>query len=207
MKYPLAVRRLRRLAETCDQTRRVAAAEPFLLAAYVFGELVEGADPVGRLEVVLVVNLPPAEVTWGSQPPGAAWLVDFLELDKGGVDYWWRSHRDPAWNHHVREPVRFWSHADGVDEGVLGALRDRRPDLLRPGSPGSEREARARTAEELEAALDHLREVQRSFWDRKWRRRHRGLGRYPEHHLWEAVRGYLDLLDADRSPGQGQESR
>ena len=26
----------------------------------------------------------------------------------------------------------------------------------------------------------------------------RGGGRYPEHELWEAVQGYLDLLDADK---------
>jgi hypothetical protein len=25
-------------------------------------------------------------------------------------------------------------------------------------------------------------------------------GRYPEHELWEAVEGYLDLLDAPESP-------
>ncbi|MCK2215150.1 hypothetical protein MF672_015325 [Actinomadura sp. ATCC 31491] len=198
MEYRRAVRRLRRLAETCDQTRRVAAAEPFLRAAYVFGELVEGADPVDRLEVVLVVNLPPEEVTWGTQPAGAAWLVDFLELDKGGVSFWWRSYREPVWNHLIREPVRFWSVEEGIDAGVLDALGDRRADLLRRDAPrGGEEEVRARTGEELAAALAHLREVRRSYWDRKWRRRHRGLGRYPEHQLWEAVAGYLDLLDAD----------
>ncbi|WP_444544045.1 DUF7711 family protein [Planomonospora parontospora] len=27
------------------------------------------------------------------------------------------------------------------------------------------------------------------------RREHRGSGRRPEDHLWEAVQGYLDLLD------------
>ncbi|MEV4291996.1 hypothetical protein AB0K40_41380 [Nonomuraea bangladeshensis] len=208
MQYRRAVQRLRRLAETCDQTRRVAAAEPFLRAAYVFGGLLEGADPVDALEVVLVLNLPPEEVTWGSQPPGTAWLVDFLELDKGGIVYWWRSRSDPVWNHHIREPVRFWSVEEGTDQDVLDALRDRRTALLRRETPGSAQDVRARTAEEREAALEHLREVHRSYWDRKWRRDHRGIGRYPEHHLWEAVEGYLELLDLGGEDADGgDESR
>jgi hypothetical protein len=39
--------------------------------------------------------------------------------------------------------------------------------------------------------------VHASYWDYDWRRANRG-GRYPEHELWEAVQGYLDLLDADK---------
>jgi hypothetical protein len=33
-------------------------------------------------------------------------------------------------------------------------------------------------------------------------RMHRGLGRYPEHHPWEAVQGYLDVHDAAESPAR-----
>jgi hypothetical protein len=29
----------------------------------------------------------------------------------------------------------------------------------------------------------------------------KNFGRYPEHHLWEAVQGYLDLYDAAESAG------
>ena len=35
-----------------------------------------------------------------------------------------------------------------------------------------------------------------SYWDYDWRRENRGGGRCPEHELWEAVEGYLDLFDA-----------
>ena len=35
-----------------------------------------------------------------------------------------------------------------------------------------------------------------SYWDYDWRRENRGGGRYPEHELWDAVNGYLDLHDA-----------
>lgn len=36
----------------------------------------------------------------------------------------------------------------------------------------------------------------RTTWERDWRRENRGNYRYPENVLWEAVEGYLDLLDA-----------
>lgn len=53
---------------------------------------------------------------------------------------------------------------------------------------------------ELEASLAHLRFVRDAYWQRNWRRANRGLGLYPEDHLWNAVHGYLDLLAA--IPGQ-----
>ncbi|GAA3619670.1 hypothetical protein GCM10022419_126670 [Nonomuraea rosea] len=195
MQYRRAVRRLRVLAEECEQTRRVRVDEPFLRAAYVYGDLLAGADPVDQIEVVFVLNLPPEQVTWGTNPPGTAWLVDFLRLDKGGIAYRWRSFLDPVPNQLIRDPVRFWS-LDGIDENVLGALAERRFDLLKHAASDAA-ETPAQVAGELQAALGHLRAVHRSYWDRKWRREHRGLGRYPEHHLWEAVQGYLDLLDAE----------
>jgi hypothetical protein len=43
---------------------------------------------------------------------------------------------------------------------------------------------------------DQLRLDKGGFTYWYWRREHRGFGRYPEHHLWEAVEGYLDLYDA-----------
>ncbi|GAA1656342.1 hypothetical protein GCM10009733_062330 [Nonomuraea maheshkhaliensis] len=181
------------LAQACEQTRRVPADEPFLREAYVFGDLLEGADPIEAIEVAFVLNLPPEEVSWGSHPPGTAWLVDFLRLDKGGIAYWWRSHRDPVANHLIREPVRFWSPA-GIEPGVLEALAERRFESAREQTAAVRRPP-AQVEAELKTALDHLRSVHAAYWDRRWRREHRGLGRYPEHHLWEAVQGYLELLD------------
>ncbi|SDH89224.1 DUF7711 family protein [Nonomuraea jiangxiensis] len=191
MRYGRAVDRLRMLAEACEQTRRVPVDEPFLREAYVFGKLLDGADPIEEIEVVFVLNLPPEEVAWGSHPPGTAWLVDFLRLDQGGVAYWWRSRRDPVANPFIRGPIRFWS-LDGPEKAVLDALEARRFDLVRGAEPEDEP---ARAAGELRTALEHLRAVHDSYWDRRWRREHRGVGRYPEHHLWEAVQGYLELLD------------
>ncbi|MFC5832997.1 DUF7711 family protein [Nonomuraea insulae] len=194
MRYRRAVERLRMLAEECERTKRIPADEPFLREAYVFGDLLDGPDTVEVLEVVLVLNLPPEEVAWETQPPGTTWLVDFLRLGKGGIAYWWRSHRDPVANHRIREPVRFWS-LEGVEKGVLEALRERRFEVARRAAGGGE-PAVAQVEGDLGTALEHLRAVHEAYWDRRWRREHRGPARYPEHHLWEAVQGYLDLLDA-----------
>jgi hypothetical protein len=95
---------------------------------YVFGDLLDGADPIEWIEIVLVLNLPAEEVPWESHPDGADWLVRELRLDKGGYAFWWRSREDPVWNHHIRGPVRFWS-VDGPDEDVLDRALARLRDL------------------------------------------------------------------------------
>lgn len=94
--------------------------------------------------------------------------------------------------------MRFWSQ-DGPDESVLRALAERRLADF-PRQEPSARARREQLAAELEAALSHLRAVHASYWDRDWRREHRGLGRYPEHELWEAIDGFLELRDAAEPP-------
>jgi hypothetical protein len=196
MRYRRAVEKLRILADACeDFTRRMPLDEPFIREAYVFGDVLSGSDPLEVVEVVLTLNLPPEEVLWGdSEPRGTAYLIDFLRLEKGGFSYYWRSYLDPVPNHYVRGPVRFWS-LDGPDQDVFQALVERRfDDLPRLGqTPEAHQEQMTR---DLDAALSHLRAVRSGYWEDDWRREHRGGGRYPEHFLWEAVDGYLDLLDA-----------
>jgi hypothetical protein len=103
------VEKLRELAAACERAKRWPPDEPFLLEAYVFGDVLSGADPLDAVEVALVLNLPPEEVPWESSPHGTQWLADELRLSKGGFAYWWRSHLEPVPNHHIRGPVRFWS--------------------------------------------------------------------------------------------------
>jgi hypothetical protein len=196
MRYRRAVEKVRELADACQSTTRLPVDEPFLCEAYVFGDVVAGADPIEWVRVAFTLNLPPEKVPWGSRPPGTPWLVDWLRLDKGGFGYWWRSRHEPVSNLLIREPVRFWS-LDGIDVPVLDALRDRRfADL--PRLTATPAELRRRTETDLDRALGQLRVVRELYWDRDWRDEHRGGGRYPEHHLWEAADGYLDLLDAMR---------
>ncbi|WP_158895151.1 DUF7711 family protein [Amycolatopsis anabasis] len=194
MRYRRAVEKLRSLADGCGHTTRLPVEEPFLQEAYVFGELLEGGDPIENLSVAFALNLPPEEVPWCSEPPGTPWLVDMLRLDKGGIAYWWRSRHEPVWNHVIREPVRFWSLA-GTDEAVLDALRERRLADL-PRLKASPEQVRHRIATDLDRTLARLQTVHQRYWAHDWRREHRGDGRYPENHLWEATHGYLDLLDA-----------
>jgi hypothetical protein len=208
MRYRRAVEKLRLLAAACQSTTRPPVDEPFVQEAYVFGDVLGGADPVESVRVALALNLSPEEVPWCSQPPGTAWLVDSLRLDKGGLAYWWRSRHEPVWNHVIRDPVRFWS-LGGTDESVLDALCDRRfADL--PRARASPADLRERVEVELDRALVQLRTVNQMYWDRDWRGEHRGGGRYPEKYLWEAVDGYLDLLGSvgavsgrDRAKGGG----
>lgn len=203
MHYRRAVEKLRVLADACQWTTRLPLEEPFLREAYVFGDVLEGVDPIEHIQVAFTLNLPPEDVPWCSQPPGTPWLVDSLRLDKGGIAFWWRSRHEPVWNHLIREPVRFWS-LDGIDETVLEALRERRfADL--PRLTASPAEQRRRAEAELDRSLAHLRAVRQRYWDRDWRKDHRGGGRYPEDHLWEAADGYLDLLDPVRLPADDTE--
>jgi hypothetical protein len=51
-------------------------------------------------------------------------------------------------------------------------------------------------AVELDASLANLRRARDGWDDREWRSAHKGDGIYPDEHLWRAVHGYLDLLDA-----------
>jgi hypothetical protein len=205
MRYARAVEKIRILAGACeDVTKRLPVEEPFVREAYVFGDVLRGADPLEAAEVVLVLNLPPEEVIWESTPEGTLWLADYLRLSKGGFAYFWRSHRDPVSNHYIRGPVRFWSCAEGIDEDVLRALAERRFDDL-PRVRSSPQAERGQLSGELEVALSRLRSVHASYWEYGWRRENRGGGRYPEHVLWEAVQGYLELLDAiGGTPGRSE---
>ena len=130
----------------------------------------------------------------GLIPAGSEWLADQLRLSKGGFEYFWHSYLDPVWNHYIRSPVRIWSR-DGIDEDTLTALSARRFSELRRLTPDPVDE-RLQVRDDLDAALRHLRDVHGSYWDQAWRRDHRGFGRYPEHELWDAVEGYLTLLNA-----------
>jgi hypothetical protein len=86
------------------------------------------------------------------------------------------------------------------DEPTLDALGDRRLGDLHRITPTAAEEA-DQLQEELAASLAHLQRVDAAYWEREWRREHKGLGIYPEEHLWRASHGYLDLLAATRAAG------
>jgi hypothetical protein len=193
MRYARAVEMLRLLAQACERTGEwPTRGESFLVEMYAFGGVLEGIDPLEVVQVAGVIALPPEEVPWNSSPRGTEWLVDSLRLSTG-YEYWWRSYLDPVGNHYIQRPVRIWSR-EGIEEGALAALAERRFADLRRQAPDQVDRRRLRC--DADAALLRLREVHERYWDHEWRREHKGLGRYPEHELWDAVAGYLDLRDA-----------
>ena len=98
---------------------------------YVFGEVLDGADPLDAVQVAAAINLPPEDVPWESSPGGTDWLATELRLSKGGFMYFWRSYLDPVWNHCIRGPVRLWSVDGGPGEQALAALEARDSGSLR----------------------------------------------------------------------------
>lgn len=198
MRRDTAIRRLTTIAEECQRIRGLwedPDERPLVIAAYAFGDLIDGAADVEFVQVAFVVNLPAEELAWGAEPKSCSWLVDVLRLDKTPVDRYWRPAGGPVTNHLIARPLRFWSADDGVDEQALQALSAGSCESLRLASPPP-REVEEQLATELAASLAHLRAVEASYWEPDWRRQHRGGGVYPESHLWDAVHGYLDLLAA-----------
>jgi hypothetical protein len=193
MRYATAAHRLHSIAEDCDRHAKFWE-EPLVVAAYVYGELLRGPEELELLQIALVVDLPPHEVTWLAEPPAAAAFAEVIGLGRAAVEWWWRPVLWPVWNHEIRGPVRFWS-LDGLDDAALEAIAQRRLAELHRLVPSAAEELE-QLEEELSASLTHLRKAAESYWDREWRRDHRGLGVYPEHHLWRATKGYLDVLTA-----------
>ena len=116
---------------------------------------------------------------------------------KAPVDWYWRPTGLPVANHLIHRPLRIWTHVGGVDGTALDALARRAAEPLRLPPPDPRQEAEQLRAE-LAASLAHLRRLEAAYWERDWRVAHRGSGVHPENHLWDAVHGYLDLVDAVR---------
>ena len=178
----------------CQRASGLWDEEPFLVAAYAFGSVLESRADVPVVQMAFVLNLPAEELTWGTQPQSCVGLPHLLEIDKAPVEWYWRPSAWPVSNHLIRRPLRVWS-LDGPDTAALDALDRGEADHLRLSAPTTEQQyEQARI--ELAASMAHLRQVEAGFWERDWRSAHRGQEIYPENHLWDAVHGYLDLLDA-----------
>lgn len=198
MQRKTGIRHLRTTAELCEQTaRRDDGQRHLLVAAHAFGPVLEPVDELDVVQVALVLDLPAADLSWGARPPSCQWLQYVLDLDRRPVWAVWRPATWPVWNHRIRRPLRLWSHAGGIETEALDALVKGTADSHRSAEPsGDERAEQYRV--ELDACRDHLRTVRDRFWEREWRRDHKGGGDYPEHHLWNAANGYLEMADAVR---------
>lgn len=167
-----------------------------MVAAYVFGALL---DPVSELEVaqlVLVVDEPPEDVPWMSHPAHLEALASFCRFDKLPLSWRWRPAAWPVWNHEITRAVRFWSSGGGRDEAALSALADVSASDAPVEEPASPEALAGQLRIERDVSRAHLATVTARYFDRDWRREHSGAGIYPEDHLWWATAAFLDLDDA-----------
>jgi hypothetical protein len=192
VRHQTAVRRIRTVAERCQRASGLWDDEPFLLAAYTFGAVLEPGVDVDMVDLAFVLNLPADELPWYAEPQSLVGLPSLLEIDKAPVRWYWRPAVWPVTNHLIHRPLRVWS-LDGPDSAALDALEHGEAEHLRMPAPTVEQQQQQLSLE-LDASLAHLRQVEAGFWERDWRSAHKGSGIHPENHLWNAVHGYLDLL-------------
>lgn len=194
-----AIRHLRNTAELCERWSGplLDDEQSPLVAAYAYGPILDPAENPDYVSVAVVLDAPAEELTWCARPPWTRWVSSVLEFARNPVIGSWRPAAWPVWNHVIERPLRVWS-ADGVDVDALEALaRGEAEDLRLP--PPSRDELAEQLRLELAACRDHLRTVRDSYWEYGWRRENKGYGEYPEHHLWNAVDGYVELQDAVRA--------
>ena len=86
VRHETALRRLRTIAERCQRVSGLWEQEPVLLAAYVFGAVLDGRTEVPVVQVAFVLDLPADELTWCTHPPSCAGLPRLLEIDKAPVE-------------------------------------------------------------------------------------------------------------------------
>ncbi len=202
VKRSAAINRLADVADALDRAGQWPG--PRMVAAYVFGAVL---DPVSELEVVqlaLVVDEPPEELAWMSRPASLGALASLCRSDKRPVSWRWRPAAWPVSNHEISRAVRFRSVVEGRDEAALRALADAHVNDQMVEQPGSRAELARQVAIERDVSRGHLVAVNAQFYDRDWRREHSGDGTHPEDHLWWATAGYLDLDDAIRPPSMAE---
>jgi hypothetical protein len=201
MRRATAVHRLRAIAERCQQVCHLWEPDSGLVGVQTFGGVLDPSDEDGSIEViqiVLVVQEDPEQVTWCSRPPTFSGLPYVLDLEKAPVDWYYRPAAHPVGNHRIVRPLPIWSREDGVHEAALEALAARDADALDRLREDASRPVvlQRQLAEELAAASAHLQRVRDQYWARGWRTAHHVAGTCPENYLWDAVNGYLDLLAA-----------
>lgn len=203
MKRSTAIGHLVEMAEVASERLRLRDTEigwP-LEELWVTGDLLGSADPLDVGAVVAVLDEPSEEMAWMAVNPAGEWVGDQLRLGKRPLLWCYRPLVWPVWNHRHRRLVRFWSADDGLHDAAIDALRTLRSDQLHVVEPTTGALA-SQLSHELTVSRRHLGEVLEHYWDRDWRRDHKGYGQSPEDHLWRAaaavseMRHALDELDA-----------
>ena len=162
---------------------------------WVTGDLLGLADTVETGSVVVVLDVPPEEAPWLAINRAGEWAGEQLRLRKRPFLWCYRPLAWPVWNHRHRRLARYWSAGYGLDDSVIEALRARRLECLDVVEPTAGELTRQLHAE-LTVSRAHLRTVTERYWDRDWRREHKGYDESPEDHLWRAAAAVSQMQDA-----------
>jgi hypothetical protein len=94
--------------------------------------------------------------------------------------------------------VQVWSAERGREHAACEALGAGSVAGALRSAPADQDELVAQVRREHAVERRNLEVVTESFYERDWRREHRGDGTYPADYLWWAAAGYLDLDNALR---------
>ncbi len=190
MKWDRAVHHVESLAHSCAEM----ADKPFfsltVTQLWGVGDILGPKQDLECVTVALVVDLPPDDVAWWTEPRGAEHWANATRLSKNPVLAWWRSARAPVWNHRILRPALVWDVAGGPREGVLNALREGRGESVRTVPP-SDMEYAARLHDELAVSRKTLAAATAAYEQRRWSP---GKLEPIADDLWRASDGYLDVL-------------
>ncbi len=193
MKRSTAIRQLVELGAAAEEGKAYRELVDWPLEEmWVAGELLDPVDELEFGKVVLVFDLPAAELPWLALHPTAEWVGHRMRLGKRPMGWCYRPAAGPPWTPDDRRVARFWSASDGLDEGMVDALSEKHQvDVVQPDL----QEWRDGLSAELPLCRDHLRSILDRYWDDRWRRAHRD-GATPEDHLWRAAQAVIDIETA-----------
>jgi hypothetical protein len=196
MKRSTAIGHLVEMAEVASQWFELGGRDRWPLSEmWVAGELLTLADTLDAGAVVLVLDLPAEKLPWLAIHPTGESIGYQLRLGKRPIRWCYRPCAWPVWNYHHRRLARFWSAENGLDNSTIDALRARRLDRLDVVEPSND-ELAEQLREEFAVSRRHLRSMLNDYWERDWRRRHKGFDESPEDHLWRAATAVSEILDA-----------
>ena len=200
MKWTTAIGHVHGLAERCADMAELSSTIQTLSVTglWAVGDILGTPRDLDWVTVALVVDLPAAEVPWLCSPHGSQHWSQATRLSKNPVTARWRSAHAPVWNHRIVRPVLIWDLAGGLRQNALDAVREGcSADFALPAP--SPDEFRARMADELAISAAALAARTADYEAKRWSRT--PLERIADP-LFEAVQGYLGVLEAQPHPSR-----